>query len=711
VTRRHLQTTLVALLCVSAWAPAALANYQVRGVFQYRDRPFQLGGFTGATVDLPIRQAEVDVIDDANVVLGSGVTDATGEFAITIIDTQVRNVRVRCKTIAPSASTLELRVLQTVSNAIFAVVSNTYSNHNPNTDIDFRATPVIALPSAFPATVRAGDPFNVFDNALDAMDMVADLRGSRPTQLLTIYWDLGSGNGTYYSPGTRSIYLYGLMSDSDGYDDTVILHEVGHYIEDTLGATDNPGGPHSLNELYDLRLSWSEGFGTFFQNMVRSWKGQARPEIYVDTSGEPGPGHAFISYEVETPSVGVPTARNEVSVNAVLWDIVDVASTPDGSVGSDDDALALADGRAEFWQAFTSSQFRTAANISAEDFWDAWFAVGNNEAAAMQAIFNARGIEYNDDAFEQDDGVAQARSVVAGSPSGHRTFYGAGDDDWIVVAVQGGSPYTFETLNLTNGADTRLDLYASNGVTLLANNDNAPGGGPESRIDYMPAQTSVVYLRCRRVVDMHNYGSYDLRVVGTGVPVEVSDVAVTAVEGGVRLQWRARRDGGFSHFEIERGDAAADAGEAFAVLGRADEPAGGGELWEFVDRTATAGRTYAYRLVGVETSGEREVFGPFLAAAPVPARLALRPPHPNPFNPTTVLGFELPHSQRVWLRVYNSAGAHVRTLVAGETLAAGHHDRVWDGRDDRGRNVASGVYVVHVDAGGERTAVRAVLVR
>ena len=698
----------MACLAFAAWAPTASANYEVRGTFQYRDRPFQLGGFTGTDVDRPIRFAEVDVIDAANAVLGSGATDANGAFTINIIDSTVRNVRVRCKTIAPAASTLELRVLQTGTSAVFAVVSNTYTNHNPNVNIDFRATPVVATPSVQPSTVNAGDPFNIFDSVVDAFDAVASLRGTRPTLQLTVYWNLGSNNGTYYTSTTRSIFLFGLPSDSDGYDDSVILHEVGHYIEDTLAATDNPGGAHSLNGLYDLRLAWSEGVATLFQNVVRQWQGLPRPEIYVDTSGEPGAGHAFISYDVETPSVGVPTARNEVAVNAALWDIVDVPGTADGSPGSDDDPLALADGTGAFWDTFTSTQFRNAPSVSCEDFWDAWFAIGNGQTAGMQQTFNARGIEYNDDAFEPDDSVGQARSIVAGSPPAHHTFYGIGDEDWIIVAVQGGSPYTFETLNLTNGADTRLDLYAADGTTLLGSNDNIPGNPPASRIEYMPAQTAIVYLRCRRVVDLHTYGSYDLRVLGTPVPVEVSDATIAAVAGGVRLTWHARSDGGFSHFEVER---AGGASEAWVVLGRAVAPDGETAAWEYFDATAAPGREYAYRLAGVESSGERAYFGPFVATVPAPARLALRTPQPNPFNPSTSIAFELPRGEMVWLRVYNSAGAHVRTLVGGETLAAGRHQRLWDGRDDRGRSVASGIYVVHVQAGGQRASQRAVLVR
>jgi hypothetical protein len=704
----------LATACVVALAPVASANYQVRGRFLYRDRPFGLGGFTGLTADLPIREAEVDVIDASNAVLATGVTDGNGDVTINVIDSTVRDVRVRCKTIAPAASTFEVRVLQTGTSNIFAVVSPTYTGHDPNTDIDFTSAPVVALPSdiAAPSMLRAGDPFNIYDNALDAIDFVTSLRGSRPSQLLTIYWNVGSAIGTYYSDADRGIRLLGLTSDSDGYDDAVILHEIGHYIEFTVTASDNPGGNHSLNGLYDLRLAWSEGWATFFQNMVRDWKGQGRPEIYVDTSGQPGSGHAFISYEVETPSVGVPTARNEVSVNAVLWDIVDGAATPDGSAGTDDDGIGLADGDGEAWQTVSSSGFRNATSISLEDFWDAWFAEGNGMAAQMQQSFNVRGIEYNDDPLEPDDGVAQAQSVLAGSNATHHTIYGAGDEDWIVVAVQGGSPYVFETLNLTNGADTQLHLYASDGTTLISTHDDRVGGmppvDPSSIINYTSPQTTVVYLRARRKPDTHTYGSYDLRVTGTGVPVEVSAVHVTSVDGGVQLTWQAHRSGAFSHFEIERRSTAED---AWIGLGRADAPPGADAAWEYLDRSVEAGVTYEYRIVGVEATGEREAFGPFTVAVAAPARLALRAPQPNPFNPTTLLAFDVPASGRVWLRVFSVGGAHVRTLVGGENLTAGRHQRVWDGRDESGHGVASGVYVVRVDAGAAHAVQRAVLVR
>jgi flagellar hook assembly protein FlgD len=89
--------------------------------------------------------------------------------------------------------------------------------------------------------------------------------------------------------------------------------------------------------------------------------------------------------------------------------------------------------------------------------------------------------------------------------------------------------------------------------------------------------------------------------------------------------------------------------------------------------------------------------------APTPASFVLGSCYPNPFNATTTIGFSIPErgaASPVTLSVYNSAGQRVATLVASE-LAAGQYTATWDGRDDAGQAVASGVYVYRLNVGQE----------
>jgi len=91
-----------------------------------------------------------------------------------------------------------------------------------------------------------------------------------------------------------------------------------------------------------------------------------------------------------------------------------------------------------------------------------------------------------------------------------------------------------------------------------------------------------------------------------------------------------------------------------------------------------------------------------------PAAFAVGPNHPNPFNASTTIGFQLPQAARVTLSVYDLAGQSVRALHLGEK-GPGRHWVEWDGRGDDGLEVATGVYLYEVRAGGLR-AVRRMLV-
>jgi hypothetical protein len=75
----------------------------------------------------------------------------------------------------------------------------------------------------------------------------------------------------------------------------------------------------------------------------------------------------------------------------------------------------------------------------------------------------------------------------------------------------------------------------------------------------------------------------------------------------------------------------------------------------------------------------------------LPSVSRLHDNYPNPFNPRTTIMFDLKESGHVELAVFDVAGRLVKRLV-GETMAAGQHDAIWEGRDSGGREASAGVY-------------------
>jgi spore coat protein A len=111
--------------------------------------------------------------------------------------------------------------------------------------------------------------------------------------------------------------------------------------------------------------------------------------------------------------------------------------------------------------------------------------------------------------------------------------------------------------------------------------------------------------------------------------------------------------------------------------------------------------------VALETSSAARAVS---SGGDVPKSYALGQNYPNPFNPTTAMSFALPRAGNVELMVYNVRGEEVRTLANG-MYAAGKHTIAWDGRDNSGKSVASGIYFSRLRAGDFQQVRKMVLLR
>lgn len=94
----------------------------------------------------------------------------------------------------------------------------------------------------------------------------------------------------------------------------------------------------------------------------------------------------------------------------------------------------------------------------------------------------------------------------------------------------------------------------------------------------------------------------------------------------------------------------------------------------------------------------------------IPSEYAVEQNHPNPFNPETTIKYKLPTAGHVRLSIYNTLGHEVRVLVDG-VQSASQHSAIWNGRDDRGNSMPSGVYFYHIQAGEFADTKKMVLAR
>jgi len=99
-----------------------------------------------------------------------------------------------------------------------------------------------------------------------------------------------------------------------------------------------------------------------------------------------------------------------------------------------------------------------------------------------------------------------------------------------------------------------------------------------------------------------------------------------------------------------------------------------------------------------------------LNPADVITSFVLQQNHPNPFNPVTEIGFQLPKNSNVQMNVFNSNGQLVKTLI-NRDMVVGSYTVTWDGRNDIGNNVPSGMYLLVLNAGNFRDEKKLLLVR
>jgi len=186
------------------------------------------------------------------------------------------------------------------------------------------------------------------------------------------------------------------------------------------------------------------------------------------------------------------------------------------------------------------------------------------------------------------------------------------------------------------------------------------------------------------------------------------DVAFTSFFGDLKddavlLMWSVSASSSFEGFNVYRSSGDED---AFTQINK--ELIRPVKAASYRDDTALPGASYLYRIGAV--SGEIEWSSQTISIVLPSKPTTLYQNYPNPFNPSTSIAFYLPVQQRVELIIYDVNGAKVRTVVDG-IKPVGKHVLSWNGRNDAGVQVSSGVYWYRLKAGKEVITKKLVVIR
>ncbi|HYK89646.1 MAG TPA: lamin tail domain-containing protein [Acidobacteriota bacterium] len=436
--RRACWITAASLLA----AAFAHAGYTVTGKFQYEDREFGMNGFTGRVTPRPIRYADVRIVANGQT-LANGATGEDGSFSISVPATDSQQVSAVC--ITSSSQTPGLLLSVKVANDDFSF-GDLYSISSAATFTPGSGTVYVGTTTAT-AAQDPGKFFNIWDVVIDAMQFVASpsANGSFPSQRLTVIWrsDHPDPDSFFVAAGPDTYLFVGAPA---AYDDTVVSHEFGHFIDYVYSHSDSPGGQHFIGDNgQDMRLSWGEGLATFLGCSARKFHGYDRPEIYVDTDGDKLSFSFELEYLTGTAIIASTTgSTNEIAVSAALWDITDGADTRDSTPCIDDYPIQRP--FSEVWRDLTRYfPTITKPGITIETFWNGWFSpiVGNGFLNDMQTAFaKVNGIEFLPDAQEPDDTPGVAPITVAAQ---------------FPILKSGGAGVVINELDL--GTDDAVELY------------------------------------------------------------------------------------------------------------------------------------------------------------------------------------------------------------------------------------------------------------
>ncbi|HEU5138189.1 MAG TPA: PKD domain-containing protein [Steroidobacteraceae bacterium] len=386
--------------------PQVAGNTNVSGNVTFARVPFATpqqdanrGLYYPGPIQQPARGVIVRAVDPNNptTVLATGSTDSSGNYTLSVPNNTSITLQLVARMVrSPAAGSPSWDVR--VQNGLVAGTAPYMYTEPGSFNSSAGTAHNVAIPTGIDAAgvaagARHSGPFAILDTIYQGIQTILGVAPTTAFPELIVDW--GAQTGTFYSfgPSQYIALVADLARDTDEFDQHVIAHEFGHYVENNFARSDNIGGLHGLGDKLDPRVAFGEGFGYAFAAMVLN-------DPNARDSSKNNSDFFSTNFPIEdnpqTSTVGAPNDNygcwcSESSVWSVLWDLYDIPADAN-------DTLAL--GFAPLWQVLTGAQRTTPALTTIFSFISALKVARPGDATAINTLVAAQNIDATSiDAF------------------------------------------------------------------------------------------------------------------------------------------------------------------------------------------------------------------------------------------------------------------------------------------------------------------------
>ncbi len=322
-----------------------------------------------------VEMREEDTISDDS--YGHTVTDANGNFRFNfcdddgVLDDKLELYFRVCAEVR-DGDTLIARIENIDDQDLYCWNSNKIDSEGGDVDFDL---------SVYKLNQTQAAVFNIADAVYWGWRFWNNNTASSPAlnSTVTVYWQDGNGQtGSRYNRQRTALILADDPSSTDQWDDSVIIHEWGHFADHQRSCYQNPGGAHALPGVNAgvnaTRLAFGEGYPDYYQAVARSlMPGSAALSFYVDPSGP--------TVDLENMRGVTAGGSDEGAVAALLWDFADAANDGNDTINP---------GHAAVQRVYTDSAFQGNSQCDISRFLQVWRKLGlpTNAATAATVVQN-----------------------------------------------------------------------------------------------------------------------------------------------------------------------------------------------------------------------------------------------------------------------------------------------------------------------------------